>query len=584
MKTTDDLIHRLKKRFDDEAKRTTKWLMKNVKPKVIRWPYLTSVIVTLLYLIIFQFTFVKGGDAWAESYAEYLDEAVRLGWSEVIAQNWAGYLTIIPSFLSELYVSIGGPLGFADYYFRAVVIIFTVLSAALIAAPFNRKLIKSDAIRVFLALAVVASLTDVASFSFINVWYVGFIPIILFCLNPSKLGKKTELGLGIYGALISLTKPLIILLPLILYRLLKTRQYLGSGILLTATFLQSYQIIFNDKRKIVENSSFSVESAIGAVFTGATTAVGKLFHLLPTSIFVLLVFAFLLALLIIYIWKTVGLWPAGLISLVFLFSVYTYTLSPDLPAYSNWRNFEELSNFNLKTQREILINASILTALCIAADQLFEQFPDLKSRRTRLRTAPILFLVGLLAIMMIYRPIDTNSAGVTNVPLNSFRNQLNARNPSCVPLSPTTLFYEHANWGFSYKGHCKTLTHDLNLYKPNFASFERLLDSEEFEYDTKYFRLDKARIQAIVIPVIELTDLDGAEVQLYEKSQKRKLIATVPAGKIGTVKLLTFNVSELRPAPAYDFSLTGHKSLHGTSFSPGNELVTYPYFLDSKPL
>lgn len=557
------------------------WLRRFVHAR----PVLASCLLIAIYLLAFQFSFLKSGDAWAESYAEYLDEAIRLGWSEVIAQNWAGYLTIIPSFFTETYVSLGGPLGYADFFFRYVVVIFTVLSAVIVAAKFNRDVIRSDAIRVILSLFLVAILTDVASFSFINVWYIGFVPVILYCLNPRRLSTKVDIAMGIFGALVALTKPFIILLPLIIYRMVRSRQYWGAGILFLATVLQSYQIVFNDKRGVVASSSFELTTAIAATITGTVTSLSKLLGLLSPSVISLAILFGLLVLAAYYLWKHWGFWPTIMLAGVLGFSVYTYALSPDLPAYTGWRVYQDMIDFNLKTQREILINCSLLLVLAITADQLLRNVTFVPLSHTyRLRFKYVLPVIAGLLFISILKPIDTVSAGVTNSPLNAFRTQLNKSEPSCVPLAPSTLFEPHATWHFPYKGFCRTLTHDANIFMPDFSRFNTPVDGATFRYDTQYFRLDKARPQAIVIPVIAKDGIRSPAVQLTDSKSGRKFEARVDRGLIGEVQLLTFNITGIPAAGKHQFTLRSDERLHGTYFKNLDTLATYPYFLDTKPL
>lgn len=543
-------------------------------------PMLVAALAICLYLLMFQRHFVFGGDAWAESFAEYLDESVRFGWSQVIAQGWAGYITIIPSFFAKLYVAVGAPLGYIDYFYRGVVLIFAVGSSALIAGKFNRPLIKSDGLRILLALCVAICLSDLVAFSFINVWYVGLIPVILYCLNPSRLGTKTDLGLGLYGALVALTKPFIILLPLIIYRLIRTKQYLGSGILLAAATLQSYQILFNDKRHIVAESHFDLHVALGGVFTGSSTAVFKLLHTVPGSLLVVALMAAVVMAMFIALWRLKGFWIAAGIGLVFAYSVYTYALAPDSPAFFGIRHYREMALFDLKTQREILINAGLLTAIFVVADACLQRFRTIKlPNKTSLKSAWIILPLGLLLAAVMIKTIDTTSAGVTNAPLRAFRQQLNDHRPTCVPLAPSTLFYAKASWSFGYKGACKTLTHDINLFQPDFHHMNKPVSGRIIRYDAQYFRLNKAQLEAVVIPVIN-TAADPQTLRLSDSHSRQTFTALADNKHPQQIQLVTFNVSSLPKQRVYLLRLTGPPDVQGGFFKGSRNLITYPYFLN----
>lgn len=542
-------------------------------------PFIWAVVACFLYLIIFQFNFITTGDAWAESFAEYLDESLRKGVSEVFAQNWAGYLTVAPSAIAKLYVHFGGPIGYADYFFRLVVIGFAVISASLVALKMNRYIIKNDYIRIFFAISILAVLGDVASFSFINVWYIGFIPVILYCLYSNKLGTKSDVLMGSYGALISLTKPLLILMPLIVYRMVKTRQYAGSTILLIATSIQSYQILFNDKRQIVSDSNFDILTALGALFTGSTTAVFKLFQSVPGSLLLLFIVAVGLCVVAWLLWQAKGVWLALWISLVFAFCVYTYALAPDGPAYYGIELYRDMASFNLKSQREILINSLLLLALFIGVDYLVSKYRTLSFVKIpRQKTSVFVIPICLLILCLVHRPIDTTSAGVTNQPLDAFRSQLNTEQPSCVPLAPSALFFPNANWSFSYKGTCQTLTHDLNIFKPDFQHMESPIKGQVLIYDTKAFRLQRSELQAIVIPIVNRAD-DAPEVTINEVNSGKKY-STTALGNGGDIQLITFNTTGLSSQDKYKFIISSKSTgLYGANYLEQRSLVTYPYFL-----
>ena len=91
-----------------------KTFFKLIRKSINKYPFIWSISLIIIYLLLFQSNFVSMGDAWAESFAEYLDESIQKGWLEVFKQNWAGYYTILPSFISKLYISLGGPIGYSD--------------------------------------------------------------------------------------------------------------------------------------------------------------------------------------------------------------------------------------------------------------------------------------------------------------------------------------------------------------------------------------------------------------------------------------------------------------------------------------
>lgn len=550
-----------------------------IKSSINKHPYLWSVTVSVLYMSICQYSFISNGDAWAESFAEYLDESIRKGWDEVFRQNWAGYFTLLPSLISKTFVTLNGPIGFADYYYRIIVVLFTIFTCSIISLKYFRNFIEQDILRILLSLSSIVIISDLTSFSLINIWYLGYVPIIIYCLTPKKSSTKLDVFMGIFGLLISLSKPFIFIIPFYIYRLLKTKQYFGAGLALAGALMQSYQIIFNDQRGLVDNANIDIKQTIFGVIIGAGTSTIKLMGINSATYITLLVALFILLAIALLLWKAKGFLVCTLIIGLFLFAVYTYVLSPDGWAYFGPKEINQTLNFNLKRQREILINASLLIAVFAIASYYYKKKYVLLGYRINFKFISLSILI--IFICIIHKPIDATSAGVSNKPLSMFRNQLNAGTPTCVPLAPNVFFFINATWSFGYKGTCHTLTNDTNLFKPNTLKISYNLGDGLVTYDAKYFRLDQYNLQAIVVPI----NYKGKyECSAYLKNiNDDKVYETQILKNKNEPQLITFNTSGMNTSEKYTLQIStncNEEVLVG-KFSPNQEIMTYPYFLQN---
>ncbi|HEX6462225.1 MAG TPA: hypothetical protein VFZ58_03030 [Candidatus Saccharimonadales bacterium] len=543
-----------------------------IQTTIRKRPYVISCTVILFYLLVFQNNFVTSGDAWAESYAEYLDESVRLGWSEVIAQNWAGYFSLVPSFIAKAYVALSMPLGYIDIFYRAVVISFSVLTASLFALKLNRILIASDTLRIFLSLATVAILFDVTSFSFINIWYLAFLPLLFIYLSREKLPLKADISLGVLGALISLSKPFLAIIPLIIIRAIRSKQWVGPLIFLFGTALQTFQIIFNDRRQLVESATISLQDTIGGIFTGSGVSLLKLCGIMPASLWVVGVANLVLLGLFTLLWRTRGFWVASTLGAVYLFGVYTYVLAPDFPVYSGIHNFQELYSFTHKSQREIVISGSLIISFFL----LIESFA-VYMKKNKHTFAPYLpIALSLILLIIIYRPIDTVSAGVSTKPIEPFRQDLNQNLPTCLPLSPTPVFMHDINWLYAHRTKCNAATHDTNIFKPDFNHMNTVPHKARFSFNAAYFGVSESSLGAVVVPVDNKT---GEANKLIVKDNKNNRFEASVEPRKG-IQFITFNTRGIESRENYNLQFFSERAgIFLGTFTGTPHAIVYLYFL-----
>ena len=473
----------------------------------------------------------------------------------------------------------GFPLGYIDYYYRLIVIIFTVGSAALLALPQNRTVIKNDYLRIFLALSVLIALFDVASFSFINVWYIGLLPLICLYLSTESLPKKLDLFMGIFGALVALTKPFVILPPIALFRGLRSRQWVGPTIVILAGILQTYQILFNDPRHVAGGVTTSIKVTLGGIFTGSGVELLKLFSIPPTSFWFVIGANCILVALLLCIWRKKGILVSSVLALTYVYAVYTYVLSPDTIVYTGLKNYQEIYFYGYKTQREITINNIILLSLFIVLDIVWSWIISRShSIKPTFDALPRLFpLLILILLVGIYKPIDTTSASVSTATLEPFRNTLNAGAPVCVPLSPTTYFLLESNWSYAYKGTCITPNHDLNVFQPDFANMVYPANNVLFSIDAIYFRTSTNQLSGIVVPINNLT---GTANTLYLEDTLTHSVFATPVKSQAGVQYISFNTKEISKRNSYSFTINqAQQGLAVGLFRGGKGTIGYSYFI-----
>ena len=547
------------------------------------YPGLAAGIITLLYLAIFQLSFLTTGDAWAESFAEYLDESIRRGWKEVFAQNWAGYFTLIPSLLSKAYVSLGLPLGYIDYFHRMVSIAFVTITTVLIAAKFNAQIIRNDFHRIAFAVLIVVSLTNLTSFSFIIVWYLGFVPIIMWCLHTEKIDRGMDASIGMFGFLVSLTKPFPLIVPLVLVRLMRTKQMLGALIVFVAAVFQSVQILFNDDRGIASGATFKLTTFLGSVFTGSGIEFLKLIHIAPAGYWMVIGVNILFLCLFIAIWKKRGVIFASSLAVLYTYCLYTYLMAPDAPVYFSLERYQDIYYYNLKSQREILIYAIQLLIIFIGTPTLLRmasrKIPVIHKLFLYLRSKALIVVLSFMSFvclfLFVYRPIDVTSPGISNSAISAFREQLSSGEEACVPLAPTPVFFSEANWFFEYKTRCITQNYDTNIFKPDYKDMHISLPSSPGSKTTA--PKNAGSIMTLLLPV-KSSD-GGKNITITEKISNMSFSSRVPSSIDDSgIVFVAFDVSSIADQQRqFDFKFYGSERTYIGSFENGS-LMYYLYY------
>ncbi len=429
-----------------------------VIPAILRWlqarPHAVASLVLIAYLAILQPRFIWSGDVWAEGYAEYLVNALTFGWKTFFSLGWANYFNLIPKVLSNLYVTLHLPVGYIDYFYRATVVLYAVASTAFIAHPSNRRLIPSDSLRILLALATIEILYHVSSFSFINVWYIGFVVVVMICLNPRPMRSGWQIPYGIFAIAAVLTKPSIILLPLVAYRAYRTKEYVAGGIIAGAIGLQTLLMALSYPSVTLEPIRLTTKAAILALGSGLVAL--KALNIPPVSLAIVALAMGVLMGLVWYVGRTRGWLLASTLVATFGLATYTQYFVPDLPAPAFFRQFQDIFHDDFKLQRAIMPSFLVLLLIYLAADS----FLRFGGRWRWLRPVPpVAIFASLLALVAVqYRPIDLQRA-VFAADISQYRHSLNARQSVCVPIPPhpgwdNYLKVPAGNWWFQHYGGC----------------------------------------------------------------------------------------------------------------------------------
>lgn len=444
-----------------------------------RHPYVLTFVSLLLYLIIFQPGFVFSGDSWAETFYEYVYGAATGGKEAFFHVGIAGYFNFLPKLFSYGYILLGAPMQYVDYFLRIVVILYAVACISFIAHPYNRHLIKNDLLRILLAFATLLTFYHISSFSLINVWYVGFIPIILVSLHPKRFVHEwQEVLYATFAVSVCLTKPSVVVLPLIIYRMVRHREFLLGSIISFAVALQTllfFTSSYYEQFAGIYNQHIGFfEKIISTLLYPGVLAL-KLYQINPPSIIVVAASTVLLGGLFLLLIRIRGLLQALLIGLTLCIASYTAIYPPDTPPFSVVSGFAAIFSDEMKLQREVLISFVVIFVLFVASGYLVEKYRPRWANPLLVKTGIVAFLVVLTA--MSFRSIDTQSAKL-HVNIDPFRSSLAKQSAICMPIPPTPSWYPKGTqvYGWYYEsyglGTCGKTNYDKTI---DYGSFNKQL-------------------------------------------------------------------------------------------------------------
>lgn len=527
-------------------------LVSRVLDIVRKHPFVTTLAASVLYLVIFQSPFITSGDNWAEAWYEYIHGAFVDGKSGFFAVGIAGYFNFLPKLLSYSYVLLHLPLEYIDYFLRFSVVAFVVACTAFVAHPYNRPLIKSDPIRGVLALALLMCFNHITTFSMINAWYVGFIPIILVSLSSNRF--KHELHMVLYAAfalMVTLTKPSIILLPLVLYRAWRHKEYLLGFIISFGIFLQTGLLFFSDYLAKFPPIAGSLLGKAANTILYPGLLLLKSFGINPSFLAVIVLATLALLGVTYVVSRKIGLVPAVLLVVVMFGASYAALYAPDSPAPSVITHHQALFADDQKLQREVMVRMLALILLFIAAGVGYECWKNVRLVR------PATVAMSALLLMLLFRPIDVTSAAVVT-DLKPFRNELQSRTIDCVPIAPNALWGVTDKSTFTYPwyfersayGTCGRTNYGQSFHRSSFTVKANETKQIIIELEKPY------ALTAMSFPVRLSSPRDTTTLMLTEVETGKQFIANVAPRQFDTMANPVFNLSGAGKSTSHHFTLT----------------------------
>lgn len=538
----------------------------------VKWFYITILIISS-YLLLFQSHFVFSGDQWAEAFPEYVNDAINGSWREIFNSGWAGYLTIIPSFLSKAYVELGLPLGYIDLFFRGITVTFTVLCVSFLGHPINRGIIKSDKIRVFAALMIILAIRHVSALAFINIWYLGFIVIILFSLSKEKISIPIQLIYTTFAVLTALSKSSLVLLPFVLYYAFRTKRYISSLAIISAVLLQTYLTVFSVNGYGSSGIKIQIIDIFKESFIGLGDYLFKILHLAPLSIYAVIASGvFMVAIFVFLLFKR-GFWETSILGLGLFISIYLYIFAPDSGLTNLWINYPTLYNDIYKIQREFIIIFLIII--------VFSMFVSTVLKNTKFSNNKKNVFISLLAIAITISinplaKIDTISPGLQSN-ISNYRYSLNNKESICMPVPPTQMWDYQAAWFFQYKGGCYTKQSPKQIDKD---SFNNIIDDNglNITIDSK----PNDDIKTLTLLLKGNFNISKNQFILTDSKSGRSFTAISPKNS-EEYHFINFNLTGLGPNNSgYSFiikSLQNPGLYASGNFKDSSLPVTYSYFM-----
>lgn len=532
-------------------------------------PLITAAGIYFIFLLIFQRNFLLSGDVWAETHMEYLQNAIRGKFSTVFTLGWAGYLAVIPSFLVKIFVTLRGPVGYIDYYYQFIIVFFAVSISAYTTNRMNKDILGGYFYRLLFGLGMLMLLHEKSIFTFINVWYVGFVPIILHSLSHRKLSTIKQIMYSIWGILLAVSKPSLILLPFVAYRAYKTREYISNSLIAIAIILQTYLMLFKDPRQTGMNVSHDILLTLKAVFVGAAIEFLKLFRIAPNSLIYLVASTLVLVCLFVIAIKKIGFLRSGLVLFGLLFSVYSYVLAPDSTVFTSIKSYQDVYYYNLKIQREYLIYIFLLILLFISFSYLSDKINAIKSVKLLKYTTPI---IAILIVIRLFIPIDVQSSGTASN-IDQFRPAMNAGESVCVPIPPTPAYFPNALWQFSGNiDVCHARNFNLN------PDFDNLNSSITSGYNLVVPNDTPFSLKTMYIVIKNNNPHTQTEFTLTDIQSGELYYGHIPARDNEQVNFIAINVSGQPYRKSYNFKLTGPSNLLVGRFKDNPKLMYYPFF------
>lgn len=540
--------------------------------------YLVTALLCVVYLCILQFPFVSSGDAWAEAFYEYVHGALVSGWQSFFQPGIAGYYNFLPKLLSYPYVILGLPLDKIDYFFRFGIIIFTVACVSFIAHPYNRTVIKNDGLRVSLSLLALMTLTHISTFSMINVWYVGFIPIILISLSDNRFKNEfPQILYAVFALAVCFTKPSIILLPLVWYRMIRHKEYLLGFIITFAIALQSLLLLssaFYASQAHPAASSLLTKTSSMFLYPGLLLL--KTLKIEPHRLAAVILASLLLYVIVLFALKRLGAIRASVLTMSTGITLYTTLFPPDVPLGAVRTNFHALFRDVNKLQRDVVLQFLLMFVIILAIDLLV-----LNAAKTRQRAYTYAGYSACIVIAFCtFRPIDVTAAG-SYVNIDPFRNDLHARTVKCMPITPTAL------WGTNYE--IPAVTYPWYFESAPYGScgrsnYSKIIDQQTFNLPLSKtpvlaIQLERAfPMRSLAIPLRTTSRSTTATITLKDLDTGNSYVAQIDKRQNDTMTYVIFNINGSSTEDHYRYRITSsNPGVYSGKFTDGS-VANFMYY------
>ncbi|MCT7593188.1 hypothetical protein [Aliarcobacter butzleri] len=525
------------------------------------WTYF---VIFLIYFFIVQYDFILRTDVFAEAFQQYVYNFKFLDVYKIIEINTFGYFGVLPSFLTYMYILFDFPLGYIDYYFKIVILSFVFISLYFVFSEKTNNLFLNPILKILFSILLISFL-DFTIFSFINIWYVGFISIIFISLSLITIKDKTILFLyTIFASFVILSKPPLFILPIIVYALYNKKNIVSNILLLLFSFIQVISLLLN--ASTVVNGVKLTESFIDKVyntFEAFYYFTIKFLSIQPN----MLVFIVFTMFLIIGVYRKGGIILVLTLAASIFAGCFLFANAPDF----KMNNYYEILNYPFNTRSfPVLILLLVVTFISIHSFLIWVESFEIKSNYKKLQSLFIILVVVFFASRnYFYHKVNNSTLEYTNV-IENFREDLTLRNDICMPVAP------YGNWMYVID----------NTKSCKIKNNNRIYDSTKPEIEiskNKYFiNIDEnIELKTILIPIIKLNDKDNQNVKLILIDNDTNDIYEAYNENVNDkASFLAFNLSRMIKKDSYHFTLYSlTENTYGFTFNDDKStLVHYIYF------
>jgi hypothetical protein len=377
------------------------------------------------------------------------------------------------------------------------------------------------------------------------------------------------------------SKPSLVLLPLVLFRAWRHKEYLLGFILSFSIGLQTLLFLTSSYfLRLPDQASIPILEKILSIVLYPGMVLLKILHAPTPTFFIVMCVSAMIVLLYISLTRILGWRVSVVLGTTVGLLVYTSLFSPDSPMPSLFHNLNTLYTDTSKLQRDILLQALLLLLLFVG----YYHFVVILKKRFAIKIfqANAIYLVApFVFLLLLYRPIDVSSAGLALNNLQQFKGDLRKVTADCMPISPTPLWYTYAGtstptYGWYFESHSYGTCGRSNYIKvidPN--SFVSKLDKPL----SISIGLDQPHeMRAIALAVRTPNAKDSPVLRLENTVTHKTYIAKISPRQNDTMAYVVFNITGDPPAASYLYLLSSDNPAVTTGKFTDNTLMHYAYY------